>query len=131
MKVGRYRDRLAAAGATAVFVVHDDPEVVRGTLLAGVDPSFPIAVDLDRSAYRAWGLGRAPWARVWLDPKVYAQYAGLLVRGERLRGRGRDLLQWGGDFVVGRDGRIVYARPQARDDRPPVLELLRTVESAP
>lgn len=130
MKVGRYRDRLAAAGATAVFVVHDEPEAVRRTLLAGIDPAFPVAVDPDRATYRAWGLRRAPWARIWLDPRVYARYAGLLARGERIRGRGRDLLQLGGDFVVGRDGRLVYARPQERDDRPPVLQLLRAVEGA-
>jgi hypothetical protein len=110
--------------------VHDDPAAVRATMLAGVDAPFPVAVDLDRRAYRAWGLRRAPWWRIWLDPRVYARYAGLLVRGERLRRGGRDLLQLGGDFVVAGDGRVTYARPQERDDRPPVLELLRAVEAA-
>jgi len=130
VKVARYRDRLAAAGATAVFVVHDDPAAVRATMLAGVDAPFPIGVDLERRAYRAWGLRRAPWWRIWLDPQVYVRYARLLARGERLRRGGRDLLQLGGDFVVAGDGRVAYARPQERDDRPPVLELLRAVEEA-
>lgn len=130
MKVARSSDRLAAAGAGAVFVVHDEPQLVKRLLLAGLDVPFPVAVDLDRTAYRAWGLRRAPWARVWLDPKVYARYAVLLLGGERLRGAGRDLLQLGGDFVVDRQGRLAYARPQERDDRPPVLEVLKAVEEA-
>lgn len=129
MKVVRARARLDAARATAVFVVHDDPAAVRDVLLSGLDVPFPLAVDADLAAYRAWGLGRLPWASVWLDPKVYAQYARLLAGGERVRGRGRDLLQMGGDFVVGRDGRLAYARPQRRDDRPPVGELLKVVEA--
>jgi hypothetical protein len=37
---------------------------------------------------------------------------------------GEDTLQLGGDFVVDRAGFVVYARPQQRDDRPPVITLL-------
>lgn len=130
MKVARHQRRLADAGATAAFVVHDRPELVRDVLLAGVDCPFPVAVDPDRTAYRAWGLRRAPWVRVWLDPGVWRQYGRLLAAGERVRGLGRDPLQLGGDFVIDRRGRLVYSRPQRRDDRPPVGELLRAVEAA-
>jgi hypothetical protein len=52
----------------------------------------------------------------------------LLPAGERIRGAGRDTLQLGGDFVVAPDGSIAYARPQERDDRPPVGVLVRTAE---
>ncbi len=130
MKVGRYRARLEQVDATAVFVVHDTPAAVRRVLLAGIGTPFPLAVDQDRSTYRSWGLHRASWARIWLDPKVYTQYARLLVRGERVRGRGRDVLQLGGDFVVDAAGRVRYSRPQVRDDRPSVLALVRAVEDA-
>ncbi len=37
--------------------------------------------------------------------------------------------QLGGDFIVSPDGTIAYSRPQRRDDRPSVGELLSTIES--
>ncbi len=130
MKVHHQRRRLDELGATALFVVHDDPAFVRRTLLAELEPAYPILVDRDRSAYRAWGLRRAPVWRIWADPRVWFQYARLLRQGERIRGRGQDTLQLGGDFVVGPDGVLIYARPQRRDDRPPVAELVRALETA-
>jgi hypothetical protein len=129
VKVRRHADRLRAAGAAALFVVHDDAPRVRDVLLRDIDPvPFPVLVDRERRAYATWGLGRAPWWRVWLDPNVWKQYAALLRAGNRLRGAGRDTLQLGGDFVVAADGTIAYSRPQQRDDRPPVGELLSVID---
>lgn len=128
MKVINHADRLDHAGGTAVFVVHDHPDLVRTTMLSGISCPFPVLLDDDREAYRTWGLPRASFARVWLDPYVWRQYAQLLTAGERLRGLGRDPRQLGGDFVVDGRGRIVYARRQHRDDRPPVGELLTVIE---
>ena len=113
-----------------LFVAFDDPELLRRSLVAGIDLVFPVLVDRERLAYRAWGLRRSSIAGVWLDPRVWWRYASLLARGERLRGFGSDTLQLGGDFVVGADGEIAWARPQRRDDRPPVAELLRQLEAA-
>lgn len=121
------RERIAQLGAMVLFVAFDEPEEIRAMLLAGVDLVFPIGVDSHRTSYDAWGLRRAPWWRIWLDPTVWVRYARLLTAGERLRGRGADTLQMGGDFVVAPDGTVAYARPQVRDDRPPVGELLRVV----
>lgn len=130
MKVLRRQDRLAAAGGTALFVVHDEPERVGATMLAGLAVPYPVLVDLERRAYADWGLHRARWATVYLDPRVWLRYARMLAGGERMPPTGRDTLQLGGDFVVGPDGRIVYARPQQVDDRPPVGVLLQHVEDA-
>ncbi len=130
MKVIRNADRLERAGATAVFVVHDRAALVRSTMLSGIASPFPVLLDGDLRAYRAWGLPRASFARIWLDARVWRQYARLLAAGERLRGLGGDPRQLGGDFVIDRQGRIAYARPQRRDDRPPVGELLAVVEAA-
>jgi len=107
--------------------VYDEPDRVRQQLLAGLDVPLPVLVDQDRAAYATWGLGRAPWWRIWLDPVVWRTYATLLGSGARLRGSGDDVLQLGGDFVVAPDGSIAYSRPQQRDDRPPVGELLAVV----
>ena len=129
VKVLGHVDRLEAAGAAAVFVVFDEPQRVRDVLLCDIDPvPFPVLLDRERRAYAAWGLGRAPWWRVWLDPHVWRQYAAILRAGTHLRRAGRDTLQLGGDFVVAADGTIAYSRPQRRDDRPPVGELLAVID---
>ena len=128
MKVHQRQDRIAAAGATAVFVAFDDPELLRSTMLEEVDLAYPVAVDRDRSTYRAWGLRHVSWWKVWLDPAVWRRYAGLLLGGARWRRGGEDTLQLGGDFVVAPDGTVAYSRPQVRDDRPPVAELIAVAE---
>ncbi len=130
MKVLKQRERIEAAGATALFVVHDDPALIRRTLLAGIDVRFPVLVDRDRRAYSAWGLGRASWARIWADPRVWARYLAVVIRGQRPRRVGVDTLQLGGDFVLDSEGVVVYSRPQRTDDRPPVAHLLRALRDA-
>jgi hypothetical protein len=128
VKVRDRAGRLLDLGATALFVVHDEPDRVRSQLLAGIDDlPFPVLVDRQRRAYEDWGLGKAPWWRVWLDPKVWRQYVQLVRSGHPLRGGGEDTLQLGGDFVVAPDGTVAYSRPQSRDDRPPVGELTTVI----
>ncbi len=129
MKVLDQQEKLDALGATVLFVVHDEPERVRRGLLDGLDVPFPVLVDTQRIAYRAWGLRRSSMAGVWLDPRVWLRYAVLLARGERLRRLGGDTLQLGGDFVVGPDGNVTYARPQRRDDRPSVIALVNELRA--
>jgi peroxiredoxin len=129
VKVTSRKDRFDAAGATAVFVSHDEPDAVRGLMLADVNCPFPVAIDREKTAYRDWGLRSLPLPMIWLDPKVWRQYAKLLSSGERMRSSGGDQRQMGGDFVVDRDGVVAYARPQRRDDRPPVGELLKVIEA--
>lgn len=113
--------------ARALFVVHDEPARIRRQLLAGLEVPFPVLIDRDRSAYARWGMGRASWGRIWLDPVVWRSYVTLLRSGERFRGSGTEVLQLGGDFVVAPDGALAYSRPQRRDDRRPVGELLAVV----
>jgi len=100
------RDRIASLGARVIFVSFDEPEPIRQVLLAGIDLAFPLAIDRDRTTYARWGLRRAPWWKIWLDPGVWVQYARLIASGERPRGAGADPLQLGGDFVVAPDGTI-------------------------
>lgn len=130
MKVHAQRDRIDAAGGTALFVAFDGPAELRQKLLAGVDLAYPLLVDPERTSYRAWGLRRSSVAGVWLDPRVWWRYAALLVHGEPFRGLGDDTLQLGGDFVIAPDGTVAWARPQRRDDRPPVTELVTRLEDA-
>jgi len=125
--------RWEAIGAAAVFVVFDDPDLIRRTMLADLDVEalpFDVLVDRSRETYARWGLTRARWSTIWLDPNVYRTYARLLRSGVPLRSGGTDVLQLGGDFVLGPDGRVVCSRPQRRDDRPPVGELLRAARGS-
>ncbi len=111
-----------------MFVVHDEPHLVQRTMLEDVELPYPVLVDLDREAYAAWGLRRASVATILLDPKVWSQYLQIIVGGDHLRKSGQDPLQLGGDFLVAPDGTVAYSRPQRRDDRPPVGELVDRLE---
>lgn len=88
---------------------------------------FPVLADPERTAYAAFELGRTTWARL-LRPSIVWKYVRSIVRGARVRRipEGEDALQLGGDFLVGRDRRLLWAhRGTEPMDRPSVDELLR------
>lgn len=88
---------------------------------------YAVLADEERAVYRAYGLRRGPWWRVW-GPATWLAYLRLALRGERVHRPTEDTLQLGGDFVVGRDGRVVYAHPsRSPTDRPDVDELVAAV----
>ena len=91
-------------------------------------PAHPFArttfvADPDRAAYTAYGLGRNSVLRVY-GPRILWRYVRWGIEGKPIKING-DTLQRGGDFVVGRDGRLTLAhtgRDQA--DRPPASVIL-------
>jgi AhpC/TSA antioxidant enzyme len=90
---------------------------------------FPVFADPDRTAYAAFGLGRTTWARL-LRPSIVWKYTRSILRGAKVRRipEGEDALQLGGDFLVDRDRRLVWAHRGADPmDRPAVEEILRAV----
>lgn len=124
------RDRLEELGDAAVAVItFSAPEQVAAYQRTRLAP-LRVLVDERRAAYAAYDLGRGSVWRVW-GPKIWLAYATLLLRGRRLQRPTEDTLQLGGDFVVGRDGRVAYAfRSTDPDDRPSVDELLAAVHRA-
>lgn len=96
-------------------------------------PAEPLArtrflADPERAVYRAYGLGRNSLLRVY-GPRILAQYVVWGLRGKPIRIR-EDTLQRGGNFVVGRDGRLTLAhtgRDQA--DRPSVDTILAALRA--
>jgi peroxiredoxin len=90
---------------------------------------FRCLVDETRTAYRAYGLGRASWSRT-LTPRSLAPYIRLMFSARAVRRAGdQDVRQRGGDFVIGRDGRILLA--YASDDpadRPTVDAILAALD---
>ena len=124
------RDRLDELGAETrvALVTFTDPANLAGYLASNELP-FPVLVDPDRAAYRAYGLGRGSTARIW-GWRAARRYLQLL----RVDGVGRlhrpteDTRQLGGDFVVGPDGRLVFGFWGAGpDDRPSIDELVAAV----
>lgn len=95
------------------------------------DLPFPVLVDPDRQAYRAFGLGRGSVARIygWKAAKRYVE----IYRTEglaNLRRPEEDSLQLGGDFVIAPDGTLAYGFwGQGPDDRPAVDELIKAVSN--
>ena len=124
------RDRLPELGdAEVVVVTFTRQRNLRGYRSRFVDP-LTVLADEDRHTYRAYGLGRGPWWTVY-GLSTIRRYAELLMKGRRFERPTEDTLQLGGDFVVGRDGRLALAfRSTGPDDRPSVDDLIAAVRSS-
>jgi hypothetical protein len=121
------RDRLGEFGdAVVVVIAFSAPEHVAAYQRERAAP-LTVLIDEERVAYRAYGLGRGSVWKVW-GPKTWWAYLKLIGRGRRFQRPVEDTLQLGGDFVVGRDGRLLYGFWSADPDhRPPVDDLIAAV----
>jgi len=91
---------------------------------------FAMLADPERRAYQAFDLKRLSWFRVF-SPATLMLYIKLLRDGMK-RGpyAGDDIYQSGGDFLINREGRLLYAhRSQDPADRPTAQSLLRAIDS--
>lgn len=131
------RDRSDELGDAEVAVVTFSRQRTLRGYRGRLGLACAVLADEDRAAYRAYGLGRGPWWRVY-GPTTVRRYAEL-VRSQGSAGLRAaltapghdDTLQLGGDFVVGRDGRLMYVfRSEGPDDRPDVDELVTAVARA-
>jgi hypothetical protein len=83
--------------------------------------------DPSRMVYHAYGLGRNSVWRVY-GPHILWQYARWGMQGKTLR-LNDDALQRGGDFVVGRDGRLTLAHTgRDQSDRPSPQQIIAALE---
>ena len=95
----------------------------------GVPAQVRLVADPDRRLYRAFGIGRGTWWRVW-GPGTIGAYLRLMRRGRRFHRPQNDARQLGGDLVVAPSGRVAAAWfPAAPDDRPPVDEVVAAVRA--
>ena len=90
---------------------------------------FAILADPDRIAYKAFNLPCLSWWRVF-SPRTLALYAKLIREGKRRQNYGKeDIQQAGGDFLVDREGNILFAyRSREPSDRPSPEKLLEEVK---
>jgi alkyl-hydroperoxide reductase/thiol specific antioxidant family protein len=119
------RDDLATAGCSIVVVAQAKPEVL-SSYVARRGWRVPIVSDPDRAAYRAFGLERASW-NTFFRPKVLWGYLRGMLRGYGVRApyEGEDVLQLGGDFVLDRFRRVLFAFPSADPTDRPSLATIR------
>jgi peroxiredoxin len=124
-------DRLEElADAAVVLITFTRPRNLAG-FRRQLGLRYPVLADETRAGYRAYGLGRGRWSRVW-SLRTLGAYARLLRRGRRLHRPTQDTRQLGGDFVVDRDGRLSFVyRSERPDDRPAVDTLVAAVRSTP
>jgi hypothetical protein len=111
-------------GLRIVVVAFAAPESLRGYQHRQQLDDLLVLSDPDRHAYRAFGFGRGTALRVWLDPRVWARYAQLVLRGWRPEHANEDTLQLGGDALLDAEGRIAWIyRSRGPEDRPSVARI--------
>lgn len=80
--------------------------------------------DPELLAYHAYGLGRHSVLEAY-GPRIVWQYLKWIVEGKPIRMTGQDTLQRGGDFVVGRDGRLTLSQVgRDQSERPRIRDML-------
>ncbi len=83
--------------------------------------------DPDLATYRAYSLGRYSPLKVY-GPKILAGYARRFVTGQPVKATHEDPLQRGGDFIIGRDGRILLAHSgEDQAERPSLRALVNAL----
>jgi len=90
---------------------------------------FLMLSDAKRVAYDRFELGSLPWLRLFgaASMKLYAR---LILKGRRFQSYGKDdYKQGGGDFILDRQGTVLYAhRSQNPADRPSPQVLIEAID---
>ncbi|MCS7020527.1 MAG: SelL-related redox protein [Gemmataceae bacterium] len=128
-EVNRHYEALMARGCSVAVVSQSQPEEL-ARYAPRLQWRFPIYGDPQRQLYQVIGLERTRWWMfVW--PPVILGYLWGMLRGylPRLPRPGEDVLQLGGDFLLDRYGRLVYAyRSATPTDRPSTTRILQVLD---
>jgi peroxiredoxin len=92
--------------------------------IAETQTDFQLLLDPEMKAYHAYGLQHS-LLRSW-SPKIWFEYARLMMRGRKWRGIQGDSGQLGGDFIIDQSGIIRMAyRSHDPADRPGISDILQ------
>ncbi|MBL8823256.1 MAG: redoxin domain-containing protein [Planctomycetia bacterium] len=121
----KHLEEIRSLGAKLIVVTQSKPQNLIVWLEDNPKP-FPVVCDPERMTYKALGLQPGS---VWmfLSPKVLGSYFSHMFRGWRIRRpvKQEDLLQLGGDFIVDRSRKLIYAhRSTDPSDRPTVTDIM-------
>ncbi|MFO0967914.1 MAG: peroxiredoxin-like family protein [Gemmataceae bacterium] len=125
-EVIKVQSEIERLGARVLVVSFTPPAKVKAYVERKPLP-FPVVSDPDMASYRAFALGRAR-VRSFFRPSVLWRFLKMMFAGwlPRKPGKGEDLLQLGGDFILDKDQRLVYAHPSTNAaDRPSAATLLK------
>ena len=124
----QYEREFESLNARIVVVSFGRPEQAR-FWLDETQTFFTLLLDPERKAYHAYGLEYS-LARSW-SPKVWLEYARLILSGRKWRGIQGDSGQLGGDFIVDSRGVIRFSyRSLDPTDRPSISQLLAALKNS-
>jgi AhpC/TSA antioxidant enzyme len=103
------RKEIEDLGAEVLVVAYDEPTLLSAKMLHDVALPFPLLLDRTRETYARWGMGRTGLRGAMLSPSLNWRYLKLLAKGERFLGFAPDMFQLGGDFLVDKQGTLVFA----------------------
>ena len=103
------REEIEALGVAIILVAYDEPALLGAKMLHEVVLPFPLLLDRTRETYARWGMERTGLMGAMLSPSLNLRYLKLLAKGERFLGFAPDMFQLGGDFVVDKQGTLVFA----------------------
>jgi peroxiredoxin len=129
--VQQHYDEIRMLGGEVAAISFAKPEKIAAYLQRHPLP-FPALSDPTLAGYRAFQLGHASWW-TFLSGKILWRYLRLRLSGWKQAKVDweEDVLQLGGDFVLDRQGRIVYAyRSKDPTDRPAIHEVLDAIRLA-
>jgi hypothetical protein len=123
------KDRFEARGVSIVVISFAEPLRLAQYQEYHQWP-FVILADPKRTAYNAFALNRLSWLQVF-SPATLKLYWRLLREGKKREDYGKDdIYQGGGDFLIDRDGNLLFAhRSQEPADRPTAATLLEIIEA--
>jgi peroxiredoxin len=130
IKMGRAQKDFEASGAEIVAIFQYSAEATRD-FCASRKVQFDCLGDPLREAYAEVEVGRGGRDQV-LGRKIARKYLKTIVRSRVVGSidKGDDMLQLPGTFVVGKDGRVVFAHYAVSSaDNPPVADVLAAVRS--
>lgn len=128
----KIHDDIKALGGEVLVVSFAQPQTLAAHLAIAPQP-FPVVADPERKAYTAFTLGKTRLLS-FFRPDVVWHYLRLIFRGwmPKRPKDDADVWQLGGDFVIDRTGRLVYAHPSGdAADRPSNEELLKAMRNQP
>ena len=123
-----FNDRFESRGVSIVIVSFAEPRRLAQYQAQHQWP-FVILADPKRIAYDVFALKRLSWFQVF-SPATLKLYLRLLRAGNRREDFGKDdIYQSGGDFLIDRDGNLLFAH-RSRDpaDRPAAKKLLEIID---
>ena len=122
------KDQFEARGVSIIVISFAEPQRLARYQEYHQWP-FVILADPKRTAYDAFTLKRLSWLQVF-SPATLKLYWRLLREGKQREDYGKDdIYQSGGDFLIDRDGNVLFShRSQDPADRPKAAELLEIID---